>query len=993
MNIRILKSLLVLLFTLLLLPEVHAQLGKITFDLEKDKPEKYKTKTLKSEKTGEKKFTVPRRFIQNTVSHYNYFYNANNKLNQVIERARIANKDNYAKLLPFYSYSLNNTAAQKIELDSVIYKATAGILLHDLRSDWVDNLYLLIGEAYYLRKDFDSASMTFQFINYNLFPHKKKDDDQLIVGSNENGATNALTISSKEDRNIIQKVFTRPPSRNDALIWQIRTLIEMNDPGDAAGIINTLQNDPVFPDRLKPALEEVSAYWFYNQQMYDSTLVHLENSLPNSADMQDRARREFLIAQLFEITNRQDEAANYYDKVIKHTTDPLMDIYGNLNKAKMLKSHDPAEIDKSIARLIHMAKKDKFEPYRDIIFFSAAQLALIKPDTSAAVFLFKRSTFYNQENISIKNKAFLNLAEISYYQKKYKDAYAFYDSLQTGDSTLGDITQILERKNALAAIVGQINIIEREDSLQTIAAMSPEDRNSFLKKLSKKLKKERGIKDEDVDYTNTAADFFGKQNASSDIFENNNTTGEWYFYNTSIKSKGYTEFKKTWGKRQNIDNWRRVSSADIAATGIVDQTNGNSDPLSNPIPNSTSNPVQEDLSVDGLLANVPVTKEKMDASNTKVSKSLFQLGKNYQDLLEDYSPAIETYQRSLQRFPDSLYDGELYLNISYCYRKLGDLANADYYKNLLLQKFKKSKFTQLALHPESMDASQKDTAATARYEKIYNLFIEGDFENAIKEKETADSLYGANYWSPQLLYIESVYYIRKREDSTAINILDNIIRKYPTSPLKDKAVTMIDVLKRRSSIENYLTKLTVVREKEDSEITVYDDPKIIKKIVPDIKQNIISKSDTSAVTPEKVVINPAKILPPPVSNGTFTFDPMSPQYVMMVLTKVDPVYSSEARNAFTRYNKEKYYSQVIEVTKDTLDKDRTLLIFTQFETADAAMIYLNRLRKDAAGEISWLPANKYSFYIISKTNLDLLKENKNLNSYIEILNQKYPGKF
>ena len=74
----------------------------------------------------------------------------------------------------FMVIHLNNTAAQKTELDSVIYKATAGILLHDLRSDWVDNLYLLIGKAYYLRKDFDSASMTFQFINYNLFPKEKR---------------------------------------------------------------------------------------------------------------------------------------------------------------------------------------------------------------------------------------------------------------------------------------------------------------------------------------------------------------------------------------------------------------------------------------------------------------------------------------------------------------------------------------------------------------------------------------------------------------------------------------------------------------------------------------------------------------------------------------------------------------------------------------------------------------------------------------------------
>ncbi len=44
-------------------------------------------------------------------------------------------------------------------------------------------------------------------------------------------------------------------------------------------------------------------------------------------------------------------------------------------------------------------------------------------------------------------------------------------------------------------------------------------------------------------------------------------------------------------------------------------------------------PVQLDISVAGLLANVPLTKEKMDVSNTKVSTSLFQLGKNYQNLL------------------------------------------------------------------------------------------------------------------------------------------------------------------------------------------------------------------------------------------------------------------------------------------------------------------------------------------------------------------------
>src|SRR6478672_7080881 len=140
--------------TLFCLAPPFSQIGTITFDLQKDKPEKFKNKTLKSETTGDKKFTLKRRISQNTVSHYNYYFNANNKLNEVIERARLSNKDDYGKLLSFYGYSLNTTASQKTDLDSVIYKATAGILLHDLRSDWVDNLYLLIGKAYLFQKDF-----------------------------------------------------------------------------------------------------------------------------------------------------------------------------------------------------------------------------------------------------------------------------------------------------------------------------------------------------------------------------------------------------------------------------------------------------------------------------------------------------------------------------------------------------------------------------------------------------------------------------------------------------------------------------------------------------------------------------------------------------------------------------------------------------------------------------------------------------------------------
>ncbi|MEO6289241.1 MAG: tetratricopeptide repeat protein, partial [Ginsengibacter sp.] len=669
------------------------------------------------------------------------------------------------------------------------------------------------------------------------------------------------------------------------------------------------------------------------------------------------------------------------------------------------------------------ARKYKYDLYRDIIYYAAADIAMIKPDTSAAMSYFKKSIFYNESNISYKNKAFLNLAEISYSKKDYKNAFAYYDSLQTGDTTLGDLTQIQDRRNALAKIVEHIYIIEREDSLQAIAAMSPADRDVFVKNLSKKLRKDRGVNEADVDYTNAAAAFYNTKNASPDIFNTSNTDnagnakGDWYFYNASLKSKGLAEFKKVWGKRSNTDNWRRGPSANAAnlnnsnslnpnngisgdPLGSDNNAQGGTDSAGNPLPANSSGgqapsiPYQDDISVSGLLYNVPLTKELLAISNNKVSASLFQLGKNYQSLLEDYPAAVGAYEQSLKRFPDSLYDGELYMNLSYCYSKMGDAQKASYYKNLVLNKFKQTKFAQMIMHPESLNPSKKDPAATKRYQDIYSLFIEGNFNEAIKQKQNADSIYGNNYWDPQLLYIEAVYNIRERQDSIAINTLNEIITKYPSSSLNEKASIMIDVLKRRSSIQEYLSNLTIERAKEDSQIIVYDSAKISRGVMPaTVSKKENSKLKDHVAIANEVIINPEKKLAPPVSNSTFTFDPIAPQNVVMILDKVDGVYSNEAKNAFVRYSREKFRIQNLEITKDTLDKERTMLVFTQFDNADEAMKFVERIRKDAPSEVSWLPANKYTFYIISNTNLELLKENKNLTKYLELLNKKYPGKF
>ncbi len=1063
---RIFLPALFLSVTSLFLNEVVGQAPTWTIDLlgKEKKPEKFENRKLGSEKMADKKFTFVRHFFQNTFTHYNYYYNANNKINSVIERAKAVQKDDYTKLLPYYPYTLENTASQKSELDSVLLKATAGILLHDLRNDWVDNMYLLMGKAFYLRKDFDSAAATFQFIQFNLFPRNKNEDDSRIVGTSDASSNGIISIANKEKRNVLQKAISLPPSRNDALIWMARTLIEQNELGESAGLMNTLQLDPNLPSRLHNDLDDVNAYWFYKQDIFDSTATYLEKALSYADTKQDLSRSEFLLAQLYELTNQFDKATTYYQKVSSHTVDPLMDIHARLNNAKMLKGSNPEELANSINNLVKMAKKDKFESYRDIIFYYAGELALQQPDTIAAIVYFNKSLQYNESNISYKNKTFLQLADIAYDKKEYRKAFAMYDSLQSGDTSLNDrLANIQARRNGLSKIVEKIIIIEREDSLQIIAAMAPSSRETFVKKLVKKLRKEKGLKEED---TNAGGAMIGfdnpldtKKDAPVDMFASG-TKGEWYFYNASLKSKGFTEFKRKWGARKNVDNWARKSAAETnkdivtspgiggdtgpddldkpAEPGLVSKGNGNNAATGKPGKNSSDIQQPDDISYEGLMASLPLTPEKLTASNSLLSVNLFELATLYQKDLEDYQQAIVTYDQSLLRYPDSLYNGELYLGLYFCYTKLGNADKAAQYKTLINKSFAGSRSQTILNNPSAANPTALNAEGTKRYESIYNLFIEGNFDQAFAEKKKADSVYGNNFWSPQLLYIEAVYHIKQRQDSVAIGVLNNIVSLYPDAKLAPKATRMVDVLKRRKEIEEYLTKLEITRLKDDEVVEIKverprmirNDSNLIKSperfidtVKREIKPVLPLPKDTMKVAEQPIQIkdtvklveqpvlkkDPVKTIAPQVivpkakdsmvkattvfSNGPFTLNLAAPQNVIMILDKVDGTYVNESINAFTRYLGESFRGQPITLTRDAIDKDRSLLVFTSFADAAAAYGFLLKVKRAAPDEVSWLPANKYSFYLISDENLQLLKTNKDIAAYIVLLNKVFPGTF
>lgn len=964
------------------LPEVSGQ-PSIGFDLKK--PEKFENKILGSEKTGDKKFNFPRRVIQNTVTHYNWHFNAETRLNEIINRAKSLHLDDYSQLLPFYNYSIESTVRDSAELDSVLYKANAGILIHDLRNAWIDNLYMLMGKAYFLKNELDSAYLTFQYINYAFAP-KEEDGYDKPIGSNATEGGNAFSISTKENNTLLRKVVSTPPSRNESFIWQIKTYIENGDFAEAAGLIETLRTDPAFPERLDTDLNEVRALWFYKRQMYDSAAFYLEHSLANAANKNEQSRWEYLIAQLYEKAGKSEQAQAFYQKAIRHTVNPVLEVYARLNSIRQNKG-DSNAIKINIQDLVKMGKKDRYSRYRDIIYFTAAQIELERNNIPGAKFYLLKSAQYADLNMAGNQRArsFILLGDLSYAAREYREAKSFYDSIVAGDPVIVDAVAFDKRNEILATIVEETAVLQRHDSLQRLAAMPEDEREVFIRKKLREFRKAQGL--QELETTVPLTGTVNNDIAAADLF-GTATKGEWYFYNPGLKSKGFTAFKGKWGNRPNVDNWRRID-----AVNAFNNVSGR-DPLI--ASGKLVENVPMELSYEAMLKNIPITSELMALSNDSIENSTVNLGKIYLEGLEDYSTVISTLDPFPSKFEYSNRLPEALYYLYYSYKKSGDEQKANEIMRFLQDKFPGTPFERMISNAVNGNEPQDaKTQMTILYDQIYNLFIEGKFEEALAEKKNADRLYGTNYWTPQLLYIESIYHIRQRNDDEAKSALKQLITLYPDSPMKDKATTLLDVLNRRKEIEEYLTNLKIERPTEDS-IVIIDDKPVTPPVVvvKDAAPATIIVPETPRLTQPVIASKDSVQLSKPVPlSRSFTFTPDAAHYVVIVTENVDPVYVTETRNAFNRFNKEKYYNKVIEINNQVLSDTSKLVVMSGFLNAAEALEYVEKTSKIASTKIiPWLPVGKYSFIIISEQNLEVLKTIQSMPEYRKFLAQHFPGK-
>jgi len=965
----------------------HAILAQTNIAADLLKPKAYENRKLASELTPDKKINPVKRVKENIVSHFNFYFNANRKINAVLMAAKQSHKDTFTNILSFYNYSLDQTATQKTELDSVIYKTNNGVLLHDLRNDWVDDLYFLMGQSYYYQKKFDSAYDVFQYINYNFQPRKKDEIGyEKNIGSNANENGSILSISTKES-----KLASHRPVRNDALIWVIKTLLVQDNDDDAKGLIEILYKDNQFPDRLLPLLAELKSYWFYKQGAWDSSAVYLEKSLPVSVNNDEKARRHFLMAQFYMQSANNKLADDHFEKAVSLTTDPVMEAYARIYQTGLTpgETDQDKKIDNNIKALEAMAGREKYASYRSLIYSAAAEMEIKRGRSAAAIELLLKSNAFNQNDPGIKNESNIKIAEMAFDLKKYELAKTYFDSINAAG--LPREKELNQKKSVANDLAQQFNIIAHEDSLQRVAGLSEKERENYLRELLRKLRKEKGLSDEVDNKTGlTSPKNNLLQDNTSSLFPAEPKKGEWYFNNPALKAQGAISFKNKWGERPNVDNWRR--SQVISGNKGINQNQQAEKTTSAEATEPT------ELSVEALSENLPLTLEKRNLSNEKRHTAFRTLAGIYKDKLGFCRESIDWNEKLLSEKPDHAELEKILFDLSYCYSKMGNESKAAFYQATLQKNFPASNFSAVLKDPlaASKKAGKEEAVATENYSRIYDLFLSGKFKEALDEKSKIEKTFPDTRWTPQLLYIASVYYIKNRQDSLAIATLQQIPAQFPNSPLAEKAGLLADVVNRRESIENELRSMTVVRQKEDTIDWIEEKVLVQQKAETAKKETPVLKPVEKPYNLPKPRIDSAALTKAPAVTETkngYSFSASDPHAVLMLLYNVDPVFVNEAKRALTRYNGDRFAAAKLNIQDNQIGTTPFILI-SVFANANDALTYIEKTAPIASKEIfPWLTPDKYKFLIISPDNIKRVLEEKAVEAYLQFIRSQLPGKF
>lgn len=882
------------------------------------------------------------RVYHNTTAHYNGYYYAKQKMTEYEAQALASKKDDYTKLLPIYLIGNPDDPAAGSDMDSLIKRLTIVTKLHP-KSKWTGDSYFNIGKAYYYKKNYDAALATFQYVSSEFkekkttsstspsYKKKKHHGKPMTKAEREKEQAKAEAKADEPQKTPLLEFLKHQPVRNTDLLWMVRTYANLKNYSDAEAILAYIKQDQTFPENLKDDLALTESYVFIRQKQYEKAIDPLKTAIGLTKNKKTETRYTYILAQLYNLTGNPSQATKEFTQVTKLRPSYEMDFNSRISIGRIYVQSGSGSAKEILAELKDMAANDRYEEFYDQIYYYMALVNLRQNKDEDAVKNLETSIDKSVTNLNQKGLSYLKLGELNFQEQDYISAHPGYDSAVAFlDSKFDTLDRVKEIKNILDNIVQQTNIILEQDSLQKLAAMSEKDRNKFINNALAEIEKKKQAAAQD-----TMLNLETEQ--AMQLPGNQNSVGAWYFYNTSTKGTGYNDFIKKWGNRQLEDNWRRSNKRSSSSDGDI--SNNSEEQEQHAGEDSSSSTA--DASKNSLLENIPLTPAKMEASNRKIFTAYYALGTIYKDDLENLPKAIATFEKLVSRFPENENIAQVYYNLYLLYGETGNTAKAEAVKQEILSKYPTSAFAMVLSDPEYLNKTNaKKNELNVYYASTYDYFVAEKYSDVISRVRSADSLFKPNPLQPKFELLRAMVVGKTGGRQAYIDVLDSIVKKYPSGEVHDKAVEI-------------LTALGVIQ-------TVAAKPMDLGK-----------KDDKNG--------KPAP----------YTMHPNNPQYLVVVFNTISPKTKAIA-DSLSNFNAASHSLDNLKVTPQLLDTKTQMIVVKQLKNKEVAMNYYNEIN-DSETMFEQVDEIGYDIFVIDDKNFQIFYQRKNVAEYSEYFYTNYEG--
>jgi len=625
--------------------------------------------------------TFTNRTFHNLTSHYNAYYLADVKIQEVLDENQQNYKEDYTQILPvFIPLDSGVIQSSKEKLESARELASKAIEWHRI-SKWVDDSYFLLGKIDYMQANFDDAKNALKYVNV-----ESKDADL----------------------------------RHQVLIALLRLYVDLGEIENANFTIDYLSKEEKISDENRYDLYRTLAYYYEKRNDQNGVIGSLDRAIEYTKNNKEASRIYFILAQRYQREGLDNLAYDFYRKALEGNPPYERAFYSQLFAQQVAELNASKDLRKVRNYYESLYDDPKNKELKDVVVYERALFEEKQGDLPLTVDLLHQAAKEPGSNPRLKGYIYQKLAEI--HLEEYVDYRAtkyYLDSALTFiKATDPAASSIASQKEVLDQFVFHVERIQSNDSLVRLSGMSEEEQRLIAEQFIRR-EEERLL----------AAAMAKEEPKNSGIFENllafadRGTGSSFYFDNAVVMQQGAIEFRRVWGTRPLQDNWRRSAATFQNTSETLAEEKVDSTAIL-----EENNPIAQLPDLESLLTQIPKTEEAIAQLNEELEESYFELGKLQYFDLGEIEASVNNLETVVREYPSSSRKPEAYYLLYLAQKDLN--GNFQQYINRLNREYPESQYTFSVNNPNAASGNLAYLASSKNFEEAYNLYYAGNWRQA-----------------------------------------------------------------------------------------------------------------------------------------------------------------------------------------------------------------------------------------------------------------------